>query len=60
MAGLSAEERARWVDPAAEYRLLNRSIDLLHHVVPESRSCKDAGIVPECMVPMPIESSVNV
>ncbi|KAG0595708.1 hypothetical protein M758_UG190600 [Ceratodon purpureus] len=47
MGGLNSEERATWVDPAAKYRLLNHSIDLLHEEVPESRSCKDAGIVPE-------------
>ena len=47
MAGLSTEEQARWVDPAARYRLHKHSIDLLHHEVPENRSCEDAGIVPE-------------
>lgn len=47
MAGLSAEEQARWVDPAAQFRLLSHSIDLLHHEVPESRSCEDASIGPE-------------
>ncbi|XP_024376955.1 uncharacterized protein [Physcomitrium patens] len=44
MAGLSEEQRRQWVDPASEYRLHNVSIDLLHHEVPESRSCEDAGI----------------
>lgn len=47
MAGLSEEERLKWKDPAAHHRLLNFSIDLLHQEVPESRSCKDAGIVQE-------------
>lgn len=46
MAGLTNTEKEQWVDVGESHRLKN-GMDLLHTVVPEGRTCKDAAIVDE-------------
>jgi len=46
MAGLTNTEKEQWVD-VGESRRLKNGMDLLHNVVPEGRTCKDAAIVDE-------------